>query len=578
MVNHPQSTPLMSVLSNILIAYLAVFIPMLVGLVQSRGRFISYLRAPLTSIVVMLMGAIIMGVLAWLLELVGIALWHVLMKTIGLALLIVVGYGCGRTMDEDPADEYAHRRGAFVSSTFFGSKAGRSRGKGGSITPGDPNSRVMLAGLPVPLQDEVKHFKFIGTTGTGKSTGISELLSAALARGDRAIIADPDGGYLNRFYDAGRGDVILNPFEPDSVKWSLLDEITNEYDVDQLARSLIPEGTGSERTWSDYARTFFIAVVRRTLEAGIKDDAEVFRLITKASTEELKLLAKDTIAGPFLEDGNEKMFGSLRSVTAAAVRGLDYTTKGRGTPFSVRRWVRDGMSRREGGRGGVLFLPYKAGEIAALKSIISAWMRIAIFEAMSRPEGDHRLWFVVDELDALGEIDGLKDALTRLRKFGGRCVLGFQSISQVSGTYGKGTADTIVENCTNTLILRCSASEQGGTSQFASRLIGQREVIYQTHSKTSQPGQWLSSHTTSEHRTVEHAIMASEIERLPDLKGYLKLASYPDWYRVALSRVEYPLRPRAAPVQPTPVAPVPPAPPTRPARGRPAKRKALNSE
>lgn len=270
-------------------------------------------------------------------------------------------------------------------------------------------------------------------------------------------------------------------FEPDSVKWSLLDEITNEYDVDQVARSLIPEGSGSDRAWSDYARTFFIGVVRRTLEAGIKDDAEVFRLITKASTAELKLLAKDTIAGPFLEDGNEKMFGSLRSVTAAAVRGLDYTTKGRGTPFSVRRWVRDGASRREGGPGGVLFLPYKAGEIAALKSIISAWMRIAIFEAMSRPEGDHRLWFVVDELDALGEIDGLKDALTRLRGFGGRCVLGFQSISQVSGRH-----------------------------------------------------------------VVEHAIMASEIERLADLQGYLKLASYPDWYRVALSRVEYPVRPRTA--------------------------------
>jgi hypothetical protein len=28
---------------------------------------------------------------------------------------------------------------------------------------------------------------------------------------------------------------------------------------------------------------------------------------------------------------------------------------------------------------------------------------------------------------ALGPIDGLKDALARLRKFGGRCVLGFQS-------------------------------------------------------------------------------------------------------------------------------------------------------
>ncbi|TLZ04808.1 MAG: DUF87 domain-containing protein, partial [Gammaproteobacteria bacterium] len=66
---------------------------------------------------------------------------------------------------------------------------------------------LTLAGFPVTPEDEVKHFKLIGATGTGKSTAIRELLGAALARGDRAVIADPDGGYLRQFYDRGRGDV-----------------------------------------------------------------------------------------------------------------------------------------------------------------------------------------------------------------------------------------------------------------------------------------------------------------------------------------------------------------------------------
>jgi type IV secretory pathway TraG/TraD family ATPase VirD4 len=170
----------------------------------------------------------------------------------------------------------------------------------------------------------------------------------------------------------------------------------------------------------------------------------------------------------------------------------------------------------------------RAGEIAALRSVISAWMRIGIFEAMDRDEGDQRLWFVVDELDALGEIDGLKDALARLRKFGGRCILGFQSIAQVSGTYGKGIAETIVENCGNTLILRCSASEHGGTSEFASKLIGQREVVHTTVSKTRRDSEWMGSTTTGQNLRIEPAVMASEIERLPDLSGLLKLASVPD--------------------------------------------------
>jgi type IV secretory pathway TraG/TraD family ATPase VirD4 len=148
----------------------------------------------------------------------------------------------------------------------------------------------------------------------------------------------------------------------------------------------------------------------------------------------------------------------------------------------------------------------------------------------------------VDELDALGAIDGLKDALARLRKFGGRCVLGFQSVAQVSGTYGHADAQTILENCGTTLILRCSASEQGGTSQFASRLIGEREVIRrQTSYGRDRDGSFLPrgarrSTQVNEQQIVESAVLAAELEQLPDLGGYLKTASCRSWRRVTLSR------------------------------------------
>ena len=178
--------------------------------------------------------------------------------------------------------------------------AGRSRhsARDGGNTTGDSRSLITLAGLPIALADEMKHFKFIGTTGTGKSTAINEILCAALDQGDRAVIADPDGGYLGRFYNEGRGDVILNPFHPDSLKWNILDEINTDYDVDQLARSLIPEGSGSDKTWAEYARTFFIAVVQQTLKAGVRDDAEIYHAVTKATLPELKLLLAGSIADP----------------------------------------------------------------------------------------------------------------------------------------------------------------------------------------------------------------------------------------------------------------------------------------
>ncbi len=107
-------------------------------------------------------------------------------------------------------------------------------------------------------------------------------------------------------------------------------------------------------------------------------------------------------------------------------------------------------------------------------------------------------------------------------------------IAQVSSTYGQGDAHTIVENCGNTLILRCSASEGGGTARFASQLIGEREVTHTTVSKSCRVTELWGSVTHSEHRSVEPAVLPSQVEQLPDLGGYLKYASDPQWQRVRL--------------------------------------------
>jgi Type IV secretion-system coupling protein DNA-binding domain len=531
-------------------AYVVVLIPLLIALRRGRASDSALLWSPVSALPLVMVAGIVVSIATPLWGALGVARDGVLQIICGTLMTAATGYYAGRLIAiRKRSPDPAHRRGAVVGS------APTTRGAQHGDHPTPP---ITLAGSAVVVTDETKHFKLIGTTGTGKSTAIREMLAAALTRGDRVIIADPDGGYLDSFYSAERGDVILNPFEIGAAKWNLVDEIERDYDVDQLARSLIPDGGDPDRVWTEYARTFFAAIVQRNIAIGVRDDGEIYRQLTAGSVEELKIVLAGTPAGPFLADGNEGMFGSVRSVASSAVRALKYTTRQHGVPFSVRKWVKGGAALHSGGRGGALFMPYKASEIATLRSTISAWMRIAIFEAMNREEGDQRLWFVIDELDALGEIDGLKDALARLRKFGGRCVLGFQSIAQVSSTYGKGAADAIVENCGNTLILRCSASEHGGTSEFASRLIGQREVTHTTQSISRRPGEWRRSTTMSEQVNIEPAIMASEIERLPDLEGFLKFASIPDWHRVVLTPQNTPSRPRAKPSPPPPHVVTPP--------------------
>ena len=121
----------------------------------------------------------------------------------GLVTLILFGYLAGLAAARNRSDR-THKRGTRIEDGTRLRQRRRRKGQASTLT---------LAGIPIPPLDETKHFKMVGTTGTGKSTAIRELLDGALARGDRAVIADPDGGYLNRFYDPARGDVILNPFD-----------------------------------------------------------------------------------------------------------------------------------------------------------------------------------------------------------------------------------------------------------------------------------------------------------------------------------------------------------------------------
>lgn len=95
-----------------------------------------------------------------------------------------------------------------------------------------------------------------------------------------------------------------------------------------------------------------------------------------------------------------------------------------------------------------------------------------------------------------------------------------------------------VRNCGNTLIPRYSASECGGTAQFASRLIGEREIIRRQRSRSGPTplSKAESTRTVTEQHVREDAVKASEIGRLADLTGYLKFASRPEWRKVTLPR------------------------------------------
>lgn len=385
-------------------------------------------------------------------------------------------------------------------------------------------SRVALAGVPLSRADEAMHVAAIGATGSGKSTALRGLMRDALARGDRQVVADPESAALNMF--GVEGDIILNPFDARCARWDLLAEIERPSDFAFLSSSLLPHlGQGDHDQWISYAQQLLAGALENfwTLKLGTSDD--FIEMLGCAKLGELRQLCVGTPAARYFEEGGERMLASIMGTMAPAIGNLRHMAAREGEPFSLRAWVRGGS--------GSLWMPYAANETAALRGLISCWLNIAIFETLSlAPSMERRIWFQIDEMDALGRIEGLTNALARLRKFGGCVALGFQSYAQLRQVYGDG-AETIIENIGNFLLLRSGLSDDGGTAKLASQLIGSREVERQDINHTRSRGRYLTrSMSMQTRRAVEDVVLPSEIMQLPDREGFVKRAGSQGWKRV----------------------------------------------
>ena len=96
----------------------------------------------------------------------------------------------------------------------------------------------MKAMLRIPARAEAQHIQIIGDTGAGKSALMFQLLRQVRSRGDSAIVYDPAREFVKRFYDPGRGDVILNPLDKRCPYWGPAEELRSRSEAKALAASL----------------------------------------------------------------------------------------------------------------------------------------------------------------------------------------------------------------------------------------------------------------------------------------------------------------------------------------------------
>lgn len=396
------------------------------------------------------------------------------------------------------------------------------------LLSGEPAQRcITLGGTPLPAEHEPLHLLLAGSTGTGKTTLLDELLSVAIPRGDRVVVCDPAGHHLSRFFDPG--DTILNAFDRRSPGWAIFNEVRKDYDYDRLARSMVPDGIGSDKQWHHYAQVLCAETMRALMLRGEGNTIQLMHWLTVAKSDELANLLAGTPAQGLFDKDAAKALASTRFILTTQLNPHKYLKPGE---FSLRTWLQDEAA-------GNLFITWREDMQTALMPLISTWADVICNAVLSlSADRKRRIWLILDELGGLGRLNSLESALTRGRKHGLCVVGGLQTSAQLDRTYGRESA-IVLRSCFRNLAVFAVAKTDPDTAEMLSRSLGEREIDREQHSRSDGPGGITRG--VALQRVKERIAIPSEITELPNLSAFLALAGNAPTRRICVEPLNLPL-------------------------------------
>ncbi len=395
-------------------------------------------------------------------------------------------------------------------------------------------SDLTLGDFPLPTGFSKKHTLISGTTGAGKSTALTHLLKAIRARGDRAVVYDKKGEFVEMFY-RDRVDHILNPADSRSHQWTPWEEMASPFDADWIAETLLPSSnsnSGSEKFFTSAARAVVSAALQNLYLDGPKSLLSLLRATAWNDLELLKELVAGTPAATYFNEDNERTLESIRSTIVDGVRPLrllkEENTKGF---FSIRDWIAEGDEPNAD--DSWLFLPVRESEIEIQKPLISTWIQAAAKGLMACGVNNNRtLWIVVDELPSLKNIPALSMLMAEGRGFGAAVILGIQEINQLEEEFGKNTSKTILGLCSTQFHFRLNNAD---TAEWVSKVLGEAEREEVDEDLNYSADDIRDGVRVSSKRQNRKIVLPSEIMDLPDLSCFAKI-----WGVESKARIDIP--------------------------------------
>ena len=387
---------------------------------------------------------------------------------------------------------------------------------------------LRIGPVPIPRRIETRHFAFLGTTGSGKTTALRQMLDGIERRGEAALVYDTSGEFIAHYYNPARGDIILNPFDARCAFWTPFDEISHPADADRIARQLVSETSSQDDdVWLETSRILVANMIRSLWAEDNRNLEALLEALQVKDKEQLKEWLGHTSSARTFANDADRATGSVLFMLAKAanlIQFLKVEDDGEDR-FAFRDFVAK-LDTCEGAKPWI-FVPRKEDYFEASKPLMACWLECAASAVLGlSPSPDRRIWFVLDELADLPRVENLARLLPEGRKFGAAIVLTFQALGQMRNRYGANIAEAMLACCNTKLFLQTVDQE---TRKWASETIGQCEVELRVATDTLSIGSEVPRTTIATQRQFRPAVLESEL-RLSPHQGYLLL---PDGLPVA---------------------------------------------
>ena len=119
---------------------------------------------------------------------------------------------------------------------------------------------------PLVRNAETRHFLVTGSTGSGKTNLLHQLLPQVKRKNQPAIIVDQSGEMIARYYEPERGDIIFNPFDARSKAWDFFTDCSNLEELERFSKILFSfnrkrSKSNSDPFWEQSAEAVFNSCV-----------------------------------------------------------------------------------------------------------------------------------------------------------------------------------------------------------------------------------------------------------------------------------------------------------------------------